>query len=306
MKRAVFNIFASVFGLCCATRAMATVPDLLPVQGVLTDPDGIAINGAVDMRFAIYDAATDGNELWFEARTGASQVNVDNGFFTVYLGEVTALDSLVLIAADELWLELQVDAETMGRSRLAAEPFAFECKQIGDLAETDIVTAVSASAPLSSSGGSSPNISIAQASASADGYLSSADWNVFNGKQDPINDGSINISANQATANTVQAHSYKGFTGGVSIVNGATAVIFDTSVSGTGWGTYFVTAANTANSAVFVYGFVHANAANPSNFFQKTTLATNGMVLDASGHEITITNNSADALVIFNVVPFLY
>lgn len=45
------------------------------------------------------------------------------------------------------------------------------------------VTGVTASSPLASSGGSTPNITISQASASTDGYLSSTDWNTFNNKQ---------------------------------------------------------------------------------------------------------------------------
>lgn len=45
------------------------------------------------------------------------------------------------------------------------------------------VTAVTASAPLASSGGSTPNISITQSGAATDGYLSSTDWNTFNSKQ---------------------------------------------------------------------------------------------------------------------------
>jgi hypothetical protein len=48
------------------------------------------------------------------------------------------------------------------------------------------VTAVTASLPLTSSGGTSPNISIAQASSSTNGYLSSTDWNTFNNKQSTI------------------------------------------------------------------------------------------------------------------------
>jgi hypothetical protein len=46
------------------------------------------------------------------------------------------------------------------------------------------VTAVTGTAPIASSGGATPDISIPQASASVDGYLSSADWNTFNGKFD--------------------------------------------------------------------------------------------------------------------------
>lgn len=45
------------------------------------------------------------------------------------------------------------------------------------------VTAVTASAPLSSSGGTTPNITISQASGSTNGYLSAADWTTFNSKQ---------------------------------------------------------------------------------------------------------------------------
>ena len=48
------------------------------------------------------------------------------------------------------------------------------------------VTSVTASAPLSSTGGNAPDISISQAGASTDGYLDSADWTTFNGKQDAL------------------------------------------------------------------------------------------------------------------------
>lgn len=46
------------------------------------------------------------------------------------------------------------------------------------------VTDVTATGPLSSSGGTTPDISITQASTSVDGYLSQTDWNTFNGKFD--------------------------------------------------------------------------------------------------------------------------
>src|ERR1019366_6592039 len=45
------------------------------------------------------------------------------------------------------------------------------------------VTGVTASSPLSSSGGTIPNISISKANATTDGYVSLADWNTFNNKQ---------------------------------------------------------------------------------------------------------------------------
>lgn len=45
------------------------------------------------------------------------------------------------------------------------------------------VTSVAATAPIQSSGGASPTISITQATTSTDGYVSSTDWNTFNNKQ---------------------------------------------------------------------------------------------------------------------------
>jgi hypothetical protein len=45
------------------------------------------------------------------------------------------------------------------------------------------VTSVTGTAPIASSGGATPAISISQSSTSTNGYLSSTDWNTFNGKQ---------------------------------------------------------------------------------------------------------------------------
>lgn len=48
---------------------------------------------------------------------------------------------------------------------------------------TGSVITVTASAPIFSSGGVAPNISITQSNTTTDGYLSSVDWNTFNNKQ---------------------------------------------------------------------------------------------------------------------------
>lgn len=54
------------------------------------------------------------------------------------------------------------------------------------------VTNVTATAPLSSTGGTTPDISITQAGGADDGYLSTGDWNAFNNKQDALSSG-VNI-----------------------------------------------------------------------------------------------------------------
>ena len=47
---------------------------------------------------------------------------------------------------------------------------------------TSGVTSVTGTTPLSSTGGATPNLSISQANSTTNGYLSSTDWNTFNGK----------------------------------------------------------------------------------------------------------------------------
>ena len=58
------------------------------------------------------------------------------------------------------------------------------------------VSSVSATSPIASSGGTTPTISISQASASTNGYLSSTDWSTFNAK------GNGTVTSVSATAGT--------------------------------------------------------------------------------------------------------
>jgi hypothetical protein len=63
---------------------------------------------------------------------------------------------------------------------------------------TGTVTSVTGTAPIASSGGATPAISISQATTSTNGYLSSTDWNTFNGKQTAY----TNLSTFGALANS--------------------------------------------------------------------------------------------------------
>jgi hypothetical protein len=72
------------------------------------------------------------------------------------------------------------------------------------------VTQVTATTPLSSTGGTTPALSISQAGASGSGFLSSTDWNTFNNKQNvlPAATGSVSgylSSADWTTFNNKQA-----------------------------------------------------------------------------------------------------
>jgi hypothetical protein len=71
------------------------------------------------------------------------------------------------------------------------------------------VTAVSGTAPIISSGGTTPAISIPKATSSVDGYLSHGDWSTFNGKQSSLSFGNLTDPG----------------TDGITVTNGTGAVI---------------------------------------------------------------------------------
>ena len=132
------------------------------------------------------------------------------------------------------------------------------------------VTAVTGSAPIASSGGATPDISITQANGSTDGYLSSSDFNTFNAKQDALTAGTgIDLTGNVVT-NTAPDQTVT-ITGGTDITVTGTYPSFtidSTAATGmqggqaTGTDTYAVSIPGvtgyTLNDA-YAIGFTNAN-----------------------------------------------
>ena len=73
------------------------------------------------------------------------------------------------------------------------------------------VTAVTGTAPILSSGGTTPDISITQASSTTDGYLSSTDWNNFNKAitNTPVRAYGTNLGTGLWIKNMQNTHAYK-------------------------------------------------------------------------------------------------
>ena len=70
---------------------------------------------------------------------------------------------------------------------------------IDTTAASGLVTSVTGTAPIASSGGATPNISIAQATSLASGFLSNTDWSTFNNKQATLVSGT-NIKTVNSTS----------------------------------------------------------------------------------------------------------
>jgi hypothetical protein len=108
------------------------------------------------------------------------------------------------------------------------------------------VTAVTGTAPIASSGGTAPDISIPQANGSTDGFLDSADWTTFNGKQDTLSAGTgisiiSNVITNTApssggtvtTTGTPSSGQISKFSGATSITNATAGTDYLAPPSGT-------------------------------------------------------------------------
>jgi hypothetical protein len=90
------------------------------------------------------------------------------------------------------------------------------------------VTSVTASSPLFSSGGTTPNITIQQASGSQNGFLSSTDWTTFNDKANSVAGGYLPLSGGTMT----------GPLGGTSISLSGSISLANNNIFPTGAGIY--------------------------------------------------------------------
>ncbi len=83
---------AIVAAISLLAAAASAADNRFPYQGRL-EKDGVALNGAHDFRFGLFNVATGGSELWAETKAG---IPVTAGAFTTMLGASTAIPDAVL------------------------------------------------------------------------------------------------------------------------------------------------------------------------------------------------------------------
>jgi len=124
--KAFFKTIVIVIGLVVVTNPLfAEVPHLISYQGKLGDAQGTPLTGAHNITFRIYDAEVAGSLKWSEAHTG---VVVNNGYFSLMLGSITALD---LPFDQPYWLSIQVggDPEMTPRQRIASVGYSYRAER---------------------------------------------------------------------------------------------------------------------------------------------------------------------------------
>ncbi|MBU8934172.1 MAG: hypothetical protein KOO62_09225 [candidate division Zixibacteria bacterium] len=128
-KLLIINVVA-ILMLCGSTALAGAAPQLLNYQAVLLDGNGDPVTTEVSVKFAIYDAASDGTELWTETSTITPN---DDGAFDHILGqEVKGSIGDLVFAGPDRWLGITVgaDAELSPRTRLVSSAYSMRVSTV--------------------------------------------------------------------------------------------------------------------------------------------------------------------------------
>jgi hypothetical protein len=132
MRLRIGTALLAAFGLFAPARALADVPSLLPIQGYLTDKGGASVDGAKNVHFRLYGAATGGTPLHEETIA----VVAVNGYFTAYLGDDSGspLDLAKIRDSAKVFLGIEIgnDGEAVPRLQLASTAFAAQAAYCSD------------------------------------------------------------------------------------------------------------------------------------------------------------------------------
>ena len=168
---------------------------------------------------------------------------------------------------------LSLDSDIVVPSQSAVK--AYVASQVGTP-----VTDVTATAPLVSSSGTTPNLSMPAATTSVNGYLTSTDWTTFNGKQNAV--GFTTVGTNLATLPNPSAVRFLR----INNDNTVTARTAAEMVSDLGLGTGSVsvlsqfTNGDTVSSLTTRFGALFGGSANHAavDTVRRTPMVTNGTI----------------------------
>jgi hypothetical protein len=110
--------------------AEAVIPGNINYQGYLLDDLGDPVDGLVNLQFDLFKDSTGGASLWSQTKNG---VDVDQGYFAVSLGPLTAADFTLPAGATTLYIQVTVGGgSALPRQPLTSAPYAFLSQQAAE------------------------------------------------------------------------------------------------------------------------------------------------------------------------------
>lgn len=214
-------------------HATSGINETLNYQGrLLTAAGAVVPDGSYNMEFKIVKGGDgcnptsgtfpcSGTVQWTETRESSNKVLVKNGYFSVYLGSVTAFNSDVDWNDDTLWLSINIggtdspsyDGEMKPLTRLSATPYALNSKYLGGLQKTSFIQLAQGVQTDSSS--TNPSIYINKTGSA----------NILTLQASGVDKLTLDTSGNQTLAGdlTVSGGDIKGPSGGLTVTGGSGA-----------------------------------------------------------------------------------
>lgn len=158
------------------------------------------------------------------------------------------------------------------------------------------ITGVTATSPVVSSGGTAPDISMAAATTSANGYLTSTDWNTFNSKL--ASGGPLGTPSSGTATNLTGLPLSTGVTGLLPVANGGTGTATPAIVAGTNVTVSGTWPNQTINATAGGSGTVTSVAASVPSFLSiaGSPITTSGtLAITYSGTALPIANGGTAA-----------
>lgn len=125
-----FFLLSLLLAVMSATQLQAqsaAAPNLINVQGKLSDAAGAPISGELQITFAIFDEETGGNELW---REGPLAITLTRGIYNVLLGSTSPLPPEIFKSGSARFLEITVNGETLApRQRITSAAYTIAGNQ---------------------------------------------------------------------------------------------------------------------------------------------------------------------------------
>ena len=114
--------------------AHAAINKEINYQGKITDSsNAVVADGTYAMEFKLYTQLSGGSAIWTETLTGANEVQVTNGLFSVMLGAVTPFTGVDFNQTLYLGVNIESDGEMSPRKIVGAVPAAFVADTLDNL-----------------------------------------------------------------------------------------------------------------------------------------------------------------------------